>query len=238
MNILENSADYQPLAIEAAKNEFFNRKLSDMDIKEAKEHLINNQFQRERQGEKVKAIEVKLKTTGKTLFDTLNPIQSGIHTKEKTLKLITIVFSGIFLFQVFNEFSTIIDYAQDLFRFPIGSVLVLFPFILLPFGIITFWKRKSLGWTLLTMYLTFSIVGVLWVLLNPGSWRQSSLAITEKLFPRPSLTIYFLQLLFLLATLYIICKQNIREVFLINPDKMTKTIVLSGILAFILLIFS
>jgi hypothetical protein len=200
--------------------------------------LNNNRFQKEKRKERLEAIEVKLKTSGLSFLDTLNPIHSDIPSLEKIIRLITIVFSGIFIIQVLSEFSTITDYTQDLVRFPLVGFLVLFPFILLPVGILTFCKRKSLGWILLAIYLTFSIVGILWVLLNPSYWRQSSSAITEKLFPGPSSVSYLFQLLFLLAILYTICKYNVREAFLITQNKMTKAIVMSGISTFILLIFS
>jgi hypothetical protein len=40
LEILENPDDYQPSAIEAAKNEISSRQLSDTEISEAKESLI------------------------------------------------------------------------------------------------------------------------------------------------------------------------------------------------------
>ena len=59
LSILDNPDGYQPLAIEAAKKEFSNRQLTDLDIKEAKESLIAKQIQIEKQKQKVKAIEKK-----------------------------------------------------------------------------------------------------------------------------------------------------------------------------------
>jgi len=56
LSILDNSGDYQPLAVEAAKKEFFMRQLSETEIKEARKPIIAKQIQKEKQREKVKAI--------------------------------------------------------------------------------------------------------------------------------------------------------------------------------------
>jgi CRISPR/Cas system-associated protein Csx1 len=72
LNILDHPGDYQPLAVEAAKNELLKRQLSETEIKEAREPIIAKQIQKEKQREKTKEIENKLKTAGYTLIDTLN----------------------------------------------------------------------------------------------------------------------------------------------------------------------
>ena len=56
LGILENPSDYQMAAIEAARNEFLARQLSDEELKEAREILNANQSKKEKQKQKIKYI--------------------------------------------------------------------------------------------------------------------------------------------------------------------------------------
>ena len=57
LNIIENSGDYQPFAVEIARKEFSNRRLTELEIKEAQQPLEQKKAQREKQDEKLKHIE-------------------------------------------------------------------------------------------------------------------------------------------------------------------------------------
>src|SRR6478672_736347 len=99
LNILDNSNDYQPSAVEAAKQEFANRQLTESEIQQARQPLIAKREQKDKEREKVKAVETKIKTAGQTFIDTINPIQSGIPSTEKIIRFIVIVFGGMLLYQ-------------------------------------------------------------------------------------------------------------------------------------------
>lgn len=233
--ILQTPGDYQPLAVEAAKKEFFNRQLSDSEIKEAKQPLITKQIQKEKESKKVKAIEDKVKNIGHNIIDTVSPIQPGIPSTEKTIRLITIVFGGIFLYQFIKEFRTHLGYVKDIPNFPFESILYLLFLLIPPTAIFTFWKRISIGWILLAMFLTFSTVEVLWIFVDTLKRKPSEFADLDILFPKSSPITYIIQTLFFIGTLFVICKTNIREVFSIDKQKMFATIVLTGLLTFFLL---
>jgi hypothetical protein len=235
LEILENLDDYQPSAIEAAKNEISSRQLSDTEISEAKESLIEIQLQRKIQKEKIKAIESKVKSAGNTLIDTLNPIQSGIPTTEKTIRLIVIVFGGLILYEVITEFRMLLVSIKEFPRYPISSSISLLPFFVVVSGTVAFWKRKTIGWIFLTIFLTYTAVGALWILIELFNWRPSGYELVDKLFPKPSLTTHILQLIFVTGMLYVISKKNIREVFLIDKQKMVGTISVTVILTILLL---
>jgi len=236
LSILDKPGDYQPVAVEAAKKEFANRLLSDAQIREARQPLIAKQVQKQKEREKVKAVETKIKEAGYAFIDTIDPIQSGIPLKEKTIRLIVIIFSGIFLYEFIADFHTHLVYLRDIPRFPVVSSLYLFPLILLPVAIFTFWKRKPLGWTLLTIFLTFSAAGVILLLVQSFYWQPSDFPGLENLFPRPSATTYIVQLLFFIGTLIVLCRADIREVFSIGKQKMGVIIGVTGIVTFILLL--
>jgi len=234
LNILDNPGDYQPLAVEAAKNELLKRQLSETEIKEAREQIIAKQIQKEKQREKVKAIEDKVKATGYSLLDTLNPIQTGIPSTEKIIRLIVIVFGALFLYQLIKDFKIHEIYIKDIPRFPFDSILYLAPLLLLPVAIFTFWKKIRIGWFLLAIFLVFSTVAVLWELLQyfllgpPGNSGLNSF------FPQPSGSTLIIQLIFYGGTLYTICKQNMRNEFSISENKMLATIIITGVLTFFL----
>ena len=224
LNILENQSDYQPSAVEAAKKEFLERQLSDAEIKEAKEPLIAKQIEKEKQKEKVKAIEDKVRETGHTILETLNPIQPDIPSTEKIIRLIVIIFGGIFLYQFIKDFRTHLAYIKDIPRFPFESILYLLPLILLPVATFTFWKRMTIGWTLLIAFLTYSVSNALVALFYSLTWRSSGSFGLDNLFPRPSPITYILQLGFLIAAIVVLCKANIRQVFSIKEQRIAPTI--------------
>lgn len=235
LGILENPKDYHPLAIEAAKEEFANRQLSDTEIQEARQLLIAKQTQDAKEREKVKAVEIKIKAAGQTLLDTINPIQSGIPSTEKIIRLIVILFGIIFLYQFITDFRTNLAFIKDFPRSPFESILILLPQILLLTGTITFWRRKQIGWTLLVIFLTFSAVGAIWSFFQAYNWKPSGFGALDNLFPRPSPTTYILQLLFLVGTLYVLCKSNIRTVYSIDKQKMAATIGITGFLTIVIM---
>jgi len=228
--ILDNPADYQPAAIEAAKTELVLRQLSETDILEARQPLKEKQQRKEAEREKLKAVEEKIKAAGTSFFDTINPLQQEIPSTEKMIRLITLVFAGLFLYDVISDYHMHLSNLKDLPRYPYELGVSFFFLLLLPVAIYFFWKRKSPGWILLTAYLCFSIVGTLWLLFM-ASTRHS----TEFQFlPTPSYTTYIFQLLFLGGSVYVLCRKNIREALAINDDKMIWTISISVLISFFL----
>jgi len=233
LNILDNTKDYQPAAIEAAKKELANRNLPDEQIREEKRLLLFKQLEKVKEKEKRKIVETKIKEAGYTFLDTINPIQTGIDRTEKNIRVIVIVFGGIFLYELIKDFRTHVFYLSRFFSSAFDSSMYLLPLILLLVAEIMFWKRKRSGWTLLMAYLVYSATGVFWMLLQPITWSSSGFL--DKLIPRPSPTTYILQLLFLGATIFVLCKPNIREVFSVDQRRMSITIGVAVVITFTLI---
>lgn len=233
LNILDNPDEYQPLALKAAEEEFANRQLSDTEIQKARQELIARQAQKEKQREKIKSVEIKIKESGQTFIDTINPIQTGIHSTEKAIRLIVIVFGGILLYKFVKYFKTYLAYVRDISGFRIDSIIYFLPEIFLLIATITFWRRKRIGWMLLMIFLTFSAVGALDLLIRSFNWKSSDF---DNLFPRPSPMTHIVQLLFLIAIMYVLCKENMREVFSIDKQKIAKAIFIGVFVAFVLMV--
>jgi hypothetical protein len=233
LGILDNPNDYQPLAVEAAKEEFAGRRLSDAEIQAARESLIAEQAQKEKEREKARAIEARIKTAGQSFIDTINPIQPGIHSAEKTIRLIVIIFSGLILYQLIGDFKMLRSMLRDLTRFDLSSFFYFVPFVVVPVALVLLWKRKTPGWVLLVFFLTYTAVGILWVFIENIGERPSWLTGSDRPFAGPSPASYLIQMLFVSGAAYVLCKPGIREIFKIDRQKMIATIVVSALLTVI-----
>lgn len=235
LDILEHQENYQPLAIEAAKKEFENRKLSDEDISRAKQPLILKQLEKHEQNKKIKAIENKLKNASNTLVDTLNPIQTEVPTANKLIRLISIAFFALFLYKIISDFRLFSAMIKDIAKFDSFSFFYFLPFVILPTASITFWMRKTIGWMLSVFFIIYSIIGAIWVLLESINWKPAG-NFFDDLFPRPSPIAYIFLILLLIGMLYVISKQNIRKIFKIDRQRLLITIFGSSLATIFLMI--
>ncbi len=233
ISILDNQEDYQPLAIEAAKDELNKRQLSETEIREASQLITAKKLQQEKEREKIKAVETKIKAAGNSVIDTLNPVQSGISSTEKTIRFIVIVYGLIFLYQLISDFRAHLAIANNFSLLPVASIAHLLPLILLPVALFTFWNRKTIGWILLTIFVTYATVGEIWWLLEIINWESTYLAYLS---PRPSPLTSIFQLFFFLGTLYAMCKASTRQVFAVDKLKAVATIAITLIVTTILII--
>jgi hypothetical protein len=231
IHILENPLEYQPEAVEAAKLEFSIRQLSKSEIEIASEPLIAAQVKKEYQAEKIRTFESRINNGARMLVNTLNPIQNETPSIEKTIRLIVFIFSADFLFQVPTKFQSLKEYAVDYPRSPLLSSASLVLFIIQPIGIFTFWKKRMIGWILLTIFSVYSFTAGLWMLFNSLTIRLSGKFFH---FQQPSAAAYFIYLFFFAGIIYILCKRNMREIFLISKPKMLNTIAITAVISFFL----
>jgi hypothetical protein len=238
LNILDSPDDYQPSAVVAANTELSKRRLSESELQKARQPLINKQEEKHKERENAKATKAKIIGKGHTLMDILNPIQAGIPSIEKTIRYIVIIFGGIFLYRFITDYRTHLAYLRDIPGFPLESISYLLPQILLPLATIAFWKRKTMGWTLLTIFLTFSAIGAVWLLFESFSWKPYDPGGLKALFKRPSPTVYVIQSLFSVGTMYVLCKENMRAVFSISQQKMATTIGITVLATLILILIT
>ena len=235
LSILDKPAGYQDVAIEAAKKEFFNRKLSGEEIEEARQVQVEKHIQKIKEREKVKAVEDKIKRTGQTLFDGINPFHPGISSTEKNIRIIVISFGVLFLYLFTKEFKTILLYIKYFSESPLDSCFYLLPHFLLPFATFMFWKRKMTGWILLAAFVVYSTAITIAMLIQSFLWSPSGIAAFDNLFPRPSTTSFIIPLILFIWTLHALCKTNIREVFSIDNQKMYASIIISGFVTLVLM---
>jgi hypothetical protein len=235
LDILEHQVNYQPLAIEAAKKEFENRKLSDEEISKAKQPLILKKLEKEERKKKIKTIENKVKNASNILVDTLNPIQTETPTTKKLIQFISIAFFAFFLFKVIGDFRMFSEMTKDIARFDRSSFFYFLPFVILPVASVTFWMRKAFGWMISAFFIIYSAIRVIWVLIESFNWKHTE-ASFDNLYPRPSPVAYIFIIVLLIGMLYVISKPNIREIFKINRQRLVATIFMSSLVAIFLML--
>ena len=233
LEILENPHNYEPEAIEVAKDELSSRQLSEVEIEEAKEPLIEKQEKLEQRQQKIKAIEDKVKSAGDFLSDTLNPVVTETPTATTYIRIITVVYGLFCLYSYITNFRGLWYTILDMFHYPIAMPFVLL-MILEPVAIYLFWKRKHVGWNLLVISIVFTGVTVLKMLLSIIMMPETY-GIYRNLSPQRSSLPYLLQLLFAIGNIYVLCKPLIREVYEVNAGKMRLIIISTVVFTFMYL---
>ena len=225
LRVIENPNDYQPQAVETAKEIFAGRKLSEIEIKIVKDELEVEKQEKLRKERQKQAVEDKVKNIGKSVFDQINPIQKETPTSEKTIRIISIIFGGLFLFQLYKEFGMLKFMFTDSYsEWDFSMVLYFLPLIIIPTATILFYMRKKAGWLLLTIFLTYSAVSAIGMIILTMNRKQSGIEGLDSLFPQiPSLT-YMLAFLFYSGIIWTISREKIRIIYSISKLTMTLTI--------------
>jgi len=234
LRVIENPNHYQPQAVEMAKEIFAGRKLSEMEIKIAKDELEIEKQEKLRKERQKQAIEDKVRNIGKSVFDQINPIQKETPTSEKTIQIISIFFGGLFLFQLYREFGMLRFMLTDSYaEWCFSMVLYFLPFIIIPVATILFYMRKKAGWLLLAIFLVYSAVSAIGLFLLTMTMRPSGIEGLDILFPQTPPLTYMLVFLFYSGIIWIISREKIRTIYSINKLTMVLTIsVIALVVAF------
>ena len=175
--------------------------------------------------EKYKVFEDKVKIIGFSIADELNPIKTGILSPDKIISRISILFGILFLFQAFTQFGLILFIFTDKSsKWDFSIVLYLLPYILLPVAVFLFWRRKKSGWILLAIFLVYSALITIVTFLMELRARNPGESGIDGLFPATSPVTYLVRLFIYCGCLWLICKNNIREIYAINNRNLLITI--------------
>ncbi|WP_166965394.1 hypothetical protein [Yeosuana marina] len=230
LKIISEAEKYNPIAIETAKTEIESRQLTEQELNQAKSQITEKENTKKREIEKRKQREEKIKKSTSTLFETINPIQNGIQTPEKIIRLTILIFGGLAIYRLYQQFGMFqVIFHEGISDWDFSMVEYFFPIIILPIAVILFWKRKKIGWILLSIFLTYSAFNtVVLFFMNLGR-QPSGIPALENLFPTVSSGVYIMTLLFFGGFLFLNCKEEIRNFFKISKQTMIATIVLTFI---------
>ncbi len=235
IKVIESSSDYQPEAVETAKNEIAQRQLTDKELKEAKTELENQRQEKNNQIEKKREIENKVKKIATSIVDTINPIQQSTPSTDKLIRLIMIVFVLISVYQLYDNFEMLkFMFSNSGGEWDFSIILYFVPLFLVPIAAALFWFRKKIGWILLVIYMTNSAVNSIGLLIQTWNMKSFGIPAFDSVFPQISPLTYILTFLYFAGIIWVISKGNIRNVYGINKKIMFITIGITTILTVVL----
>ena len=235
LDILDNRSEYQAQAVEAAEFELKSRKLTDEQLVEAKKEQTLRKEEKERKEQKEKYIGNKVNAWGTSIADTFNPFQKDIPSADKIIKLLSLFLWGLLFYQLYAEYPFLIFlFTDSSAKWEPIMILYYIPLLLLSTSGILFWLRKKLGWILATVYFAVETAGTVSSYIVTINREPSGLPGFDEIYPTPSPTAYLWPLLLYGSATWAICKQELREVYLI--DKKTMFIALGIGLGLLLLI--
>lgn len=211
LRIIENPENYRPEAVKTARDELDARDLTPDDKNRARAELEAERQVLALKKEYRKEIKNTLKEKGSGIMDYINPIQNNEDDARKSPRLINtiaIIFLAIGLLQIITQFGLITGLFQDT-RWNFSVVIFLFPVIITPLAAILFWMKKTAGWILLSIYLSFALMGLLWMFFIAYD---------------PT---FLIGSLFFSGTLWTISQERIRSVFKISTDTMYASVIAS-----------
>lgn len=228
LRIIECPENYQLEAIETAKTILEKRHLTEEELKKSKDEI-----ELERTGKsniEIHKIAVKdnSKSIIKSILSKVYPVQNEIPAAEKIIRIISLLFGGIFVFQLYNKLSMIgYMFSDSSEGWDFGIVLYFLPIVVLPAAIYLFYRRKKLGWILMTIYLTYSALSVIQLLILSIKMNNSGFEAMDKLYPQPSTTVQLISILFLVGTIWVISSNRIRIVYAISTLTLILTILIT-----------
>ena len=224
LRIIDKPDNYQLQAVETAKTIIADRQLSETEIKIAKDELeIEMQEKSKKEQQKI-AIENKVKDIGKSVFDQINPIQKETPTAVKTIRIISIILGGLFLYKMYKEFGMLKFMFTDSYaKWDFSMVFYFLPVIFFLTAIILFYMRKKAGWLLVTIFLAYSAISAIVLFISRMNMQSSGIEIFDNLLPKISPR-YILHFLFFAGIIWVISKEKLRNIYLISKRTMILTI--------------
>jgi hypothetical protein len=218
LDIIENSGDYQAVAVEAAQLEIESRKLSQEQLAEARALQTVRQTERAKKQERSEALENKLKTFGTSIAGTLNPIKPEPPTTRRHINLILLIITALLLYHLYNYFG-LLKYmlTNEEAEWDLSMIYLFSALPILAVIITLFWQRKRSGWILATVYFSYktseTIAGVIIALIYyTGADRESFLPMASPL--------QLGTILLFGGLTWTLCRANIREAYKIQKQSM------------------
>ncbi len=206
LEILENSKDYQYIAIEAAKSELACRNDVEIAHKDFNEKRLQAQQQEELDQKKRKNIQDKTSN----LLEYADPFTK--KTPEKSIVILCVVLLFMFLFQLANSYN-LITYTITNFSGSDFSIYWFFIELLyLPITIYFLWQKTKAGWFMFLFWLIYQIIMDITYLYLTSQLPDVDSSYSQ-IIDLPSTSSYILKLCFHSAFVYFIFKPSIKNLF-------------------------
>lgn len=229
IEIIANAVDYQVEAVNAAKIVLSERNVSKEEKEQVLESIeLENKVKEEKEFEKVD----KLRKLTSSIFNKLNPLNQEEFTSSQLVKIVVWIFSIIYLVKMYFDFPLFVSLFTDPpSKFELEVLFFLIGVFYLPLALLYFNKYKVIGWSLMTIYTSFSLIGNVGSILFSWLLGSGSFSVIDF-----NLSINYLMLiiftLLYLGTLIILLKPSVIKQFTINKRTKIYSIFI-GVVGFI-----
>lgn len=234
LKVIDCPSDYQPAAVDAAESELNQRKLTSLELEQAK---VENQVQKKEKQQRTDkniAVEKKIKDLGFSIADIINPIQTTPPSANRIITILSVVFSALFLYQIFNQFGFIrFLLTNKNAKWGLDMAFYFLPLFLLPSAIFLFWKRRKLGWMLFNIFFTFSALGAAALFISAVKLNRTD-DLIDNILPTPSPVSMLWNLIFFGGCLWVIYKNDIRMIYSVDKRAITISTIVGIILTVIM----
>lgn len=180
LKILATPGDYQPLALEAAKQVLESRSLSEAELTVAQAELENEQAETATQKAKEEELKNKVQAIKEKVLDEVNPFHVNSPTVKRIIIITTLVFSWFALQSIYAGYRNWPIFMVGLDASFMLMLIALYLLLLLQIiGTVLFAMRKKAGWIIMATYAAFTAVSVLPAIYQNIMYRVSN--------PEPSL---------------------------------------------------
>ncbi|MDR3696696.1 hypothetical protein [Mucilaginibacter sp.] len=216
LKIIDNAADYQPIAVETAVAELAGRKLSAEELESAVAANALEQQEKAMRKEKRQAFENKVKGISAQVIDAVHPVQQSTPSTNRIINFLSVALGIMFLLTLFTELSflTFVFFNKDS-RWDSTLLVYLLQLFIVPVLTLLFWRRKRAGWILLCIYCSYSIVSGV-VLFFMVMKRFYGIPATDTLFPTMSSASFLWNVVFYGGCLWLVCKRDVRDIYQVN----------------------
>ena len=216
LKIIATPNDYQPLAIEAAKDELAARQLTSEELSEANAENEAELQEKQLKTEKRNAIENKVKNIGTSLIDAVHPIQRTPPSANRTINILSIVFGVLFLIGFFNQFDFIkFSITNKAAKWSFQTIFYLLSTFFTPVAAYLFWGRRRIGWIFFCAFFSYSAVNAVSLLFMLIKHHDAIPAI-DNFHPEVSPAAPLWNIFFFGGCLWLILKNEIKEIYTIN----------------------
>jgi hypothetical protein len=212
LEIIENSHNYQALAVDAAKQELTGRTDVEIAQQEFKETTSQTQQQEELNQKKRQLIQDK----ASTIFEYADPFTN--KTPEKSIVILCVVLSILFLYKAVTSISFLILMFSDIAEADYSTYWFFIEFFYLPVNIYFLWKKNKTGWYMFLIWLIYQIIIDITYLYMTSQLPDVDSSFTQ-IIELPSASSYIFKLLIHLAFVYFMLKASIRNLFQIENEK-------------------
>ena len=220
LRILDNALDYQPLALQAAREELETRNLSFEELNEANSVLAAEKSMKEKSIERSKEIRSII------IKSVINPIQTERGSSATSIILIALAFVLHSVYVVYHKLFELKYFVTDEYsELDLYSIFYFLPIIIVPIATFLFWYRKKSGWTLLIIYLTFSSINTFVLLILVSQLADP--------YPAPIIDFVF-PLIFFLGLIWVIVRENIRKEYGVESKYLYQTFIFTSVATILL----